>query len=392
MKAFDSFSQSFNNHFSYQQNTIKQEQYLPMMDSFPDYNHMAWNNAYFTGSDQDFKLDMMRSMSGNAMNNTHSDVAPSLHSTTSLPSASSSTVGSPYSGHAQLVSNTTIQYGGNPTIVYDTDFPHAYETAHFDHESFFQEPKMAGISVGKSESLSALSQTSSIMPVSEFPTAMNFVPAQANNLVEPYSQPLVQAQMEIEQPKVTSVPAPSNAYSRGDAVFKSPTIPASAYPRISSILPSPTMRTIAAEQLSQSPESRDYSLCNSELPLPSILPSANYAQNQFFSQSSGNFLPPIEAFCSSFLLFFSHFPVPISFLIFSPARLQKLLFQTFELTNFLQIQVFLPAPKICTTTLSDTNNRRSNIRPLHHQFPLATVMHHSANPSQSITSALITPR
>lgn len=239
------------------------------------------------------------------MQQTHPDIAPSLLS--SLPSASSSTVGSPYSGHAQLASNPMLmnsasQFGENPTI-YDNEFPHAYETAHFDHESFFQESKMTGISVGKCADLSTFAQRSSTMPALDLLSPVNLVssPIYIKNPDEPSSLLPRQASSSDDNLKAAVPSAIAICWPRQNAVFKSPTTPASAYSKASSIFSTPATRAASLQQSSETQDTEQqlsYNLMSSVCP---VVPFGNYPQSHFFSKSSGNFGPPFELSCSSFL-------------------------------------------------------------------------------------------
>lgn len=121
---------------------IKHEQFDPnLMDSYPTFNSIPLPTDMFGTAQQDFKYEMLRSVSQSSFQQIHAETAPSLLSSASvpsLPSASSSTVGSPQSGFAQPVSNQYIyanQFNAQPTIICDDSYPYAYESSHFDHEA-----------------------------------------------------------------------------------------------------------------------------------------------------------------------------------------------------------------------------------------------------------------
>lgn len=304
MHGFEQYPQSYSHQYNFDQEDIKQEPYLSnMMDSYPPYE------MFPEGQQQDFKYEMLRSMS-QSMQQTHADAAPSLHSTASapsVPSASSSTVGSPYSGHAQPVINQYVypnQYINGPTILDDSSFQY-YESAHFDPEAVIsQDAKLNSSFVGKCADLSSFAGRSSTMPVQEFtptlprvpsPKAVVAAPSSASNAHPPNEQ-----HRDLDgAAQITSFQSVAPQKPQSDSVFKSPTTPASAYPKAT--FPSPNARRTTCPAPFPSPQSPFHF----SYPSPSLQPmqySGTYPQYQFFSQTNGNSILPIEASCSSFLL------------------------------------------------------------------------------------------
>ena len=188
-------------------------------DSTP-YSHEMFNQGQF-----DLKYEMFRFQ--NQMHQTQSEVAPSLLSSASapsIPSASSSTIGSPSSSHAIPVSSPAgvymNEYMVGPTIV-DDSFAYAYGSAHFDHEAAFgQEAKFGVPCVGKSADLSS-SARSTISVGQESSHKISYVssPELAPSSIGISSPPFKRHQFSSEVPTSTSTGV--------DTVFKSPTIPAS---------------------------------------------------------------------------------------------------------------------------------------------------------------------
>lgn len=301
MLAFEQYPQSYANQYTYNQEDIKQEQYSDLMDSYPLYD-------MFGDGQQDFKYEMLRSMSQN-MHQSHGEAAPSLHSTASapsVPSASSSTVGSPYSGHAQPVVNQYMypnQYINGPTIL-DDSF-HYYDSAHYDPEVVIsQDAKLNGSFVGKCADLSSFARRSSTIPVQEFAQSVPLVSSPKHMVAAPNSAVTTQSQQYRDLDEVAQTPSSATSAippkSHGDSVFKSPTTPASAYPKPTFSSPNRGKTTCPTP----SPSSRDSFRFSYTFPPSSQQPMQHngaYPQYHFFSQTNGNSILPIEASCSYFL-------------------------------------------------------------------------------------------
>lgn len=309
MLAFGQYPQSFPPQFSYHQDEIKEEPFLTdMMEPCPTYDSMGFSSMFADGQ-QDFKYEMLRSMSQN-IQQTHAEAAPSLLSSTSapsLPSASSSTVGSPYSGHAQPVVNQymyTNQYMNGPAIICEDSFPYGYESAHYEPEAVIsQDAKISGSFVGKSADLSSFARRSSPVPVQEFtpPVPLVSSPAPVAAVPNPsHLSPTKQHRIPDEAAQFATPArgvAPQNSQALG--VFKSPTTPASAYPKPS--YPSPNARRMTCPDPVQSPQdSFRFSYTYPFSSHQSTQHASGNPQYSFFSQTSGNSILPIEASCSSF--------------------------------------------------------------------------------------------
>lgn len=267
---------------------------------------------------------------------TSHDFPPSLLSSASGPSvasASSSTIGSPYSVHAQTVSTQDAWasqhgLGFDPTIVSHEVFAPEYVGAGIDLElSFATSDKIHGTFVGECADLSSFQKRSSTFPVN-LPSSSLCVPHQARITASP--EPLTidsildraSAASAVKRgcPNLTRE-GPSGPIRRengfvrpSSGVFKSPTTPASAHTRNTSSK-SPTAH--ASVHAASYPPAASRTPMTHQQPQqhsPSSPPTqqnGHHFQNHFFAQSSGNFMPPLESSCS-----FS--PCAVSSCIFSP--------------------------------------------------------------------------
>lgn len=136
MVSFEQYT-TYQPEFLLDQDEIKQEPFemsYSTFDSLPSVDNMF-------ASHHDYKYEMLRSASQESYYHTYADAAPSLlssNSVPSLPSASSSTIGSPHSGYAQPVSNGFMyshQFGAQPAIMCDDGYSYGYQSANFDHEA-----------------------------------------------------------------------------------------------------------------------------------------------------------------------------------------------------------------------------------------------------------------
>jgi len=231
------------------------------------------------------------------------DVAPGLAS-----SASSSTVGSPYSGpmHSDSIHNAAEPCDSDnfsqglgllPTIVQQDSYNQDFVGAGFDAEMPMVHDKMNSNFVGESADLSSLQKRSSTFsypinrvsqsvspatPLSSSPELLT-----ANGPVsgaDPLAHPISFVPVNRSSSLPTAVPFQHFA----EPVFKSPTTPASAYPKTPSVH-SPVEQRLHAHgaQSTNTPQHR------------------GQFQHHFFAQSSGNFVPPLETTCSFSLLHFA---------------------------------------------------------------------------------------
>ena len=260
---------------------------------------------YQRESDYDYtgKPQMTRSTSANSV-----FLAPGLMpSTDSTRSASSSTVGSPYSGHMQMVpqqeSFTTNAYamhglGVTPAIVgqdgFQQEYNHLSENEMLGWSSFPDSQKINGI--GRFADLSSSQHRSSTirLPISQ-PSISSPVASLSSAGTSPDQLTL---NTVLECAPHASPPAHATArisLSPHEPVFKSPSTPASAYPK--------------TPATSHSPEDRRPPGWARQQPYPNVQhPSmsspAGQFQSHFFAQSSGSFMPPIETSCWFSLLQF----------------------------------------------------------------------------------------
>jgi len=182
--------------------------------------------------------EMMRSMSQNSMQQFNVEAAPSLLSSTSapsVPSASSSTVGSPYSGHAQLAPNSFL-YNNNfitgPAIICDDSFAYGYESANFDHEAIIgQDTKSSSPFVGKCADLSSFAQRSTGVLVQEYLSSVPLVssPEPTVSITKAASTSLSKRVGSADGSSAQIRSIAFSSKSQSNAVFKSPTTSASAY-------------------------------------------------------------------------------------------------------------------------------------------------------------------
>lgn len=271
-----------------------------IMDSYPAYDPVVFSSAMFTDGQQDFKYDMLRSMSQN-MHQTHAEAAPSLLSSAS---ASSSTVGSPYCGHAQpVVSQYTFANHYLPAIA-DDSFQY-YESSHFEHDAISQDAKLTGPYVGKSADLSSFALRSSTMPVQEFAPSVPLVSSPLSITATPNSTNDVQSKRRQSPDEAAQVASSATSIAsqktRGDSVFKSPTTPASAYPKTMFSSPHATRTTCPAAF----PPSQDSFHFSYSYPFSSHQPMQQHgaiSQYNFFPRTNGNSTLPIQVSCSSFLV------------------------------------------------------------------------------------------
>jgi hypothetical protein len=270
---------------------------------------------------QSLKPQMTRSVSSNSNVQQyphHScEVAPGL-----VSSASSSTVGSPYSGpmHPDTLQNTGDAFstevlsqglGLLPTIVNQDGYTQEFVGTGFDADMPMGHDKLNGNFVGESADLSSSQKRSSTLsfPINrmshnaspatplgaspELPTA-NAVVTETNHVPAP-AHPT-----SVSVSRSASLPVSAPQQSSVEPVFKSPTTPASAYTKTPNAhspndrrwpshgahpVASPTQQPVVVH------------------PNQPMRQHGGQFQSHFFAQSSGNFMPPLETTCSfSFLL------------------------------------------------------------------------------------------
>ena len=253
------------------------------------------------------------------------DFPPSLLSSASGPSiasASSSTIGSPYSSHAQttLTQDTWSSHHGlgfDPAIANHEVFHTEYLGAGIDPElSFATADKVQGSFVGECADLSSFPKRSSSFPLRVSSSSLS-VPYHVRVTASP--EPLTidsildrasaASAVKSESPNLLREGAPgpirreNSVVLPGDNVFKSPTTPASAHCR-NAYSRSPTAH--ASVHAASYPPAAPHVLPTHQQPQPPRTSSpppqqhGNHFQNHFFAQSSGSFLPPLESSCSCY--------------------------------------------------------------------------------------------
>lgn len=263
------------------------------------FDHLNAHSLYprDPGYDYSMKPQMTRSTSSNSVY-----VAPGLMpSTDSTRSASSSTVGSPYSGHMPMVSqqeNFTNAYamhglGVTPAIVghdsYQQEYHHhVSENELFGWANLAESQKMNGI--GRSADLSSSQHRSSTsrLPISQ-PSTSSAVASFCCTSASPdqlYLDPVPDLAPCASPPAKSLARSSLSPRSTHEPVFKSPSTPASAYPRTPATAHSPVdRRQVARPRQTPLPQH------------PLMDSSAGQFHTHFYAQSNGGFMPPVETSC-----------------------------------------------------------------------------------------------
>lgn len=285
---------------------------------FPYYE----NTALFAEAPTDFsKYDMMRSASSNSSlkpSSQQSELPPSAFSSASgrsLPSASSSTVGSPYSGHSHLALPQDSWMGSAetldlaPTIVNPDSFAPEFVGATLEPDfSFGAHDKLPGSFVGECADLSlAQPRSSTFASVPTGPSAPSVSSSATATAVaspellavdsKPASTHRPQALDAARRQARPPQPQPGQLRARHTApVFKSPAPPAPALFRTSTFASPAGRRSSVACPPSPTTGGPAAVVTHSHPPMEQ---HASQFQTHFFAQSSGSFVPPLESSCSS---------------------------------------------------------------------------------------------
>ena len=241
----------------------------------------------------------------------------------SIPSASSSTVGSPHSGHAHSFShhepwvNFNEGLGLGSALVSQEAYYQGFVGTDLDSElAFGPRDKLSDDFVGECAKISSTRKRSG----SPFPGKFSQSPVPLKSSLASSSSPepltidaileransssATQSPRPLASSQVTSIDNERSQSVKPTNLFKSPTIPASACPRTSKIATTlPTTISLLADHLGLRPG-------QTLIPHAST-PSHHQAGqflNHFFAQSSGSFVPPLESSCVFFFLafFFSY--------------------------------------------------------------------------------------
>lgn len=215
----------------------------------------------------------------------------------SIASASSSAIGSPYSGNVQTFQESWVDtshgLGLQGAVVGDL-FPNDYVGGTVDPEGFYQK-KSQNSYVGELQDISSSVQSTVRVSAShECPPPCRVVPSEEN--VKPSFRNSLRATAGAPVPvssdssgiSMTPVSHSVASPSSGAPLFASPSTPASA--RIST----PSIK-------SPNVDYRQPGLCSKTASFESSTFSPNagpsISSSSFFQQSSGNFVPPLESSC-----------------------------------------------------------------------------------------------
>ena len=268
------------------------------------------------------------------------DLPPALISSgsaPSIPSASSSTVGSPYSGPSHTLSTqegydhsgSSYGLGVLPAIVNHEAFAQDILGTAMDAElSLSSHEKLPDSFVGECADLSssqtrpttvAPPQARSVQPLSSS-SLSQYVPFTASPQslsINTFFDQKVPTLPSAASSSVfsTSTHSPATEQTRATPTFKSPTTPASACSRQSSLISPVKARNLPPASRSQASPVSHAHLFSRRIPNVAPQHHLGHFQSHFFAQSSGNFMPPLETSFSSLPLVF-HLPCTFSAWLF----------------------------------------------------------------------------
>jgi len=269
-----------------------------------------------------FKSDMQRSSSltGSLKPASHhsSELPPSTLSSASghsIPSASSSAVGSPYSGHAHTSShheswvNSNEGLGLGSALVNQEAYYQGFVGTDLDPElAFGPHDKLSGDFVGECAKISSTRKRSGSPFPGQF--SQSPVPLKSSLALSSSPEPLTidaileransssatQSPRPLASSQVTSIDDEKNQSLKPTNPFKSPTTPASACPRTSKVATTlPATISLLADHLGLRPGQTFMPHAST----PSHHQTGPFL-NHFFAQSSGSFVPPLESSCVFF--------------------------------------------------------------------------------------------
>ena len=307
MSAFEQYPYTYHSRFTFDQDQ-EERKGLPYtantLGTHATFETIPVTSEMFSTGQQEYNYGLMRPISQNSMHHSHAEAVPSLLSSTyapSIPSASSSTVGSPYSGHAQLAPNPFLynnQFITGPAIICDDSFAYGYESAHFDHEATIgQSAKLTAPFVGKCADLPSSVHRSTAILVQECLPSVPLV-SSPKPISAAAEATTTLSSADAAGARVTSTATISKFHGRpSNAVFKSPSTPASVYPKTSS--PDARRMSPPSAETQKDPFHFSYSCPFS---LESSMPQhCSKAQYNLLSQANGNCLPLVETSCPSLL-------------------------------------------------------------------------------------------
>jgi hypothetical protein len=252
----------------------------------------------------------------------------------SIPSASSSTVGSPYTGpsHAIMMqdgydhSAASFGLGVMPTIVNPEVFSQDIlgnaidaELSLSGHEKLpdsfvgecadlsFSQPRSTAVAPPKTQYMQPLSSSppTRCLPLASSPQALS---------IDTFSN---RPPSSVSSAPSTLVFSPATEQKRPAPTFKSPTTPASACSRQSLLVSPVNSRRLPTPSRAQTNPGLHTPMAPHRF--ANVVPQQHRVkpfQSHFFAQSSGNFMPPLETSCSSLPSAVSRFSFCLSSFIF----------------------------------------------------------------------------
>lgn len=233
---------------------------------------------------------------------------PSNLSTASGPSTTSSAMNSPYSNHGHVVPHMpewpTQGLGINPSIVGFDNFgsqDYTFAPSGMEQDFAFQDLNKPSF-VGECASFSAPS--SRVHPVSSSSSVSTFVPS-SSPLDVSFESVVEQTRSDYSTPRLTQSPL-SAATPSNEHFFKSPGTPASVSSPLSnrrfsvfSLNGAPSSPFPSSGPAGRDQESRSSPLFPVAQSFQPEAPSHTYSYRQtpFFSQTSGQFVAPLESSC-----------------------------------------------------------------------------------------------
>lgn len=212
----------------------------------------------------------------------------------SIASASSSAMGSPFSGAAHTFQESWIDTNhGMGLAIHEMDYHRI--TAALENDSSFPPEKYPNDFVGESDRFSSSPQVfSGSAPEQPHPNCLSPSFSPCHRVASPFPQAGMATASQVVPPSQTTsvlaqsvretLPLPSSV--KGSSLMPSPALPVG--PRCQRTSLSPFM----------SPEMSKSSMASS--PRVSRPPFQGHLRHSFFGQSSGNFVPPLESSCRFF--------------------------------------------------------------------------------------------
>ncbi|KAN0115013.1 hypothetical protein V8E51_004557 [Hyaloscypha variabilis] len=226
--------------------------------------------------------------------------APSNYSTASGPSASSSTMGSPHSIHGHIVPGPEFGLGLTPSIVNYNDYGHneyTFQASGMDDFTLDFNPTKANPNsfVGECKNISTSTprQHGSVSSNSESLSSLSTFVSSPNTMDTPTPMRSGSATRSMASP-IT----PAGAMRSPDECFKSPSVSAfspSSSRRTSQAFSTPFYASSSSAGRPQDTRLSPISSVSQPFKSEQTSSYTTFHQSPFFSQSSGNFVPPLES-------------------------------------------------------------------------------------------------